>query len=160
MPPLQPMSTKAPPEPERKRRTVATFHGPVLVYEVLSERHRLMGQAMRIVRTHRKLSLREASEMLGIGVVDYSECERGVRELDYGEAFRRLGGLHVSPDPHLEIAARVYSACEGESVLELDRALRTLLLLSDPRVEIMPDDELRSLLSTIEPERKDLDADV
>lgn len=76
---------------ERPRRTFMSMHGETSCFDSLSPDHVRRGETLRDFRTAQQLPLGAAARMLGISVVMYSECERGVREFDLREALKLLG---------------------------------------------------------------------
>lgn len=83
-----PLSTKVP-EP-RPTRWIDAVSGPVEVFAPLSLEDARRGDALRKLRMGMHLSLSEASRLLGIGIVEVSECERGVRTFELHEAEQLL----------------------------------------------------------------------
>jgi hypothetical protein len=76
---------------ERPRKTFMSAHGLTECFDALSADHARCGETLRDFRTAQQMPLGAAARRLGITVVMYSECERGVREFDLREALKLLG---------------------------------------------------------------------
>jgi hypothetical protein len=71
---------------ERPTRTVHGLHGTLELYVELSPEHAKRGEQLRGLRCELHLTLQKAAALLGLSIVDLSECERGVRDFSIEEA--------------------------------------------------------------------------